>query len=206
MLKNAAKVVEGEKLDVLIGNAPIEDENEKESVKENILKILKDNYDIEADDFLSAEIEVVPAGKARDLGIDRSMVISYGQDDRICAFTSLMAMLEIENPKRTSCCLLVDKEEIGSYGASGMQSRFFENATAEVLALCGLESSISLRRCLQNSKMLSSDVNAAFDPLYGEVFEKKNASFLGKGLVFTKFTGARGKSGSSDANPEYIAK
>ena len=206
MEKKANKVIEGENLDLLIGGAPIE-EDEKESVKANILKLLKDAYDIEEDDFLSAELEIVPAAKARDLGLDRSMVIAYGQDDRICAFTSLMAQLALdETPKRTACCLLVDKEEIGSYGASGMQSRFFENMTAEVLALSDLPAAISLRRCLANSKMLSSDVNAAFDPLFPEVFEKKNTSFLGRGLVFTKFTGSRGKGSSSDANPEYIAK
>ena len=206
MEKKANKVIEGENLDLLIGGAPIE-EDEKESVKANILKLLKDAYDIGEDDFLSAELEIVPAAKARDLGLDRSMVIAYGQDDRICAFTSLMAQLALdETPKRTACCLLVDKEEIGSYGASGMQSRFFENMTAEVLALSDLPAAISLRRCLANSKMLSSDVNAAFDPLFPEVFEKKNTSFLGRGLVFTKFTGSRGKGSSSDANPEYIAK
>lgn len=206
MEKKANKVIEGENLDLLIGGAPIE-EDEKESVKAGVLKLLKDTYDIEEADFISAELEIVPAGKARDLGFDRSMVMAYGQDDRICAFTSLMAQLALEEtPKRTACTLLVDKEEIGSYGASGMQSRFFENMTAEVLALCGLPSAISLRRCLANSKMLSSDVNAAFDPLFPEVFEKKNTSFLGRGLVFTKFTGSRGKGSSSDANPEYIAK
>lgn len=206
MEKKAGKVIEGENLDLLIGNAPIEEE-EKESVKAGILKILKDSYDVEEDDFISAELEIVPAGKARDLGFDRSMVIAYGQDDRICAFTSLMAQLALsETPKRTACTLLVDKEEIGSYGASGMQSRFFENMTAEVLSLAGFNSAISLRRCLSNSKMLSSDVNAAFDPMFPEVFEKKNTSFLGRGLVFTKFTGSRGKGSSSDANPEYIAK
>ena len=207
MEKKANKVIEGENLDLLIGGAPIEDEDEKESVKANVLQLLKEAYDIEENDFISAELEIVPAGKARDLGFDRSMVIAYGQDDRICAFTSLMAQLAVsETPKRTSCTLLVDKEEIGSYGASGMQSRFFENMTAEVLALAGFPSAISLRRCMANSKMLSSDVNAAFDPLFPEVFEKKNTSFLGRGLVFTKFTGSRGKGSSSDANPEYIAK
>ncbi len=205
MEKKGAKLVEGEKLDLLIGNIPIE-EDDKASVKANILNLLKETYGVEEDDFISAELEVVPAGKARDLGLDRSMVISYGQDDRICAFTSLMAILDMDTPKRTSCCLLVDKEEIGSYGASGMQSRFFENMTAEILALTGLDSAISLRRCLQNSKMLSSDVNAAYDPMFGDVFEKKNTSYLGHGICFTKYTGSRGKSGSSDANPEYIAK
>ena len=206
MEKKAAKVIEGENLDLLIGGAPIE-EDEKESVKAAVLQRLKETYDIEEADFISAELEIVPAGKARDLGFDRSMVMAYGQDDRICAFTSLMAQLELsETPKRTACTLLVDKEEIGSYGASGMQSRFFENMTAEVLSLAGFNTAISLRRCLSNSKMLSSDVNAAFDPMFPEVFEKKNTSFLGRGLVFTKFTGSRGKGSSSDANPEYIAK
>ena len=207
MDKKAAKVIEGENLDLLIGGMPVADEDEKESVKEGILQLLKECYGIEEDDFISAELEIVPAGKARDLGLDRSMIMAYGQDDRICAFTSLMAQLSLDKtPKRTACCLLVDKEEIGSYGASGMQSRFFENMTAELLALCGYPAAISLRRCFANSKMLSSDVNAAFDPLFPEVFEKKNTSFLGRGLVFTKFTGSRGKGSSNDANPEYIAK
>lgn len=204
MEKTASKVIEGEKLDLLIGSIPLKDE-EKNAVKANILKMLKDKYDMEEDDFLSAELELVPAGKARDLGFDRSMIIAYGQDDRICAFTSLLAMLDIETPDRTACCLLVDKEEIGSYGASGMQSRFFENMTAEVLNLMGYSSAISVRRALQNSKMLSSDVSAGFDPHFAEAFEKKNAAFLGRGLAFNKFTGARGKSGSNDANAEYIA-
>ena len=202
--KNAGKVIEGEKLDLLIGSIPLQGK-EKDAVKENILKILKDMYDIEEADFLSAELEIVPAGKARDLGFDRSMIMAYGQDDRICAFTSLFAMLDISTPKRTACCLLVDKEEIGSCGASGMQSRFFENMTAEVLNLMGYPSSLSLRRTLQNSRMLSSDVSAGYDPLYGEVFEKKNGAFLGKGLVFNKYTGSGGKSGSNDANAEYMA-
>ena len=207
MDKKAAKVIEGENLDLLIGGMPVADEDEKESVKEGILQLLKECYGIEEDDFISAELEIVPAGKARDLGLDRSMIMAYGQDDRICAFTSLMAQLSLDKtPKRTACCLLVDKEEIGSYGASGMQSRFFENMTAELLALCGYPAAISLRRCFANSKMLSSDVNAAFDPLFPEVFEKKNTSFLGRGLVFTKFTGSRGKGSSNDAHPEYIAK
>ncbi len=202
--KNANKVIEGEKMDLLIGSVPLGGE-EKDAVRKNILKLLKDAYDMEEDDFLSAELEIVPAGKARDLGFDRSMILAYGQDDRICAFTSLMAMLDIDTPKRTACCLLVDKEEIGSYGASGMQSRYFENMTAEVLNLMGYSSALSLRRALQNSKMLSSDVSAGFDPLYGDVFEKKNGAFLGKGLVFNKYTGSGGKAGSSDANAEYIA-
>lgn len=206
MDKKASVVIEGEKLDLLIGSMPVETEEEKESVKENMLKILGEKYDVVEEDLLSAELEVVPAGKSRDLGVDRSMILGYGHDDRICAFTSLKAILEMdETPERTSCCILVDKEEIGSYGASGMQSRYFENTTAEVLALCGLESNLSVRRCLQNSKMLSSDVNAAYDPLFPEVYEKKNTAFFGKGLVFSKYTGSRGKSGSSDANAEYMA-
>lgn len=203
--KNARKVIEGEKLDLLIGNSPMEGE-EKDAVKSNILNILKDMYNVEEEDFLSAELEVVPADKARDMGLDRSMVMAYGQDDRICAFTSLFAMLDIETPDRTACCILVDKEEIGSNGASGMHSRFFENMVAEVLQLTGHTSDISVRRSLSNSKMLSSDVNAAYDPLFPEVFEKKNTAFLSKGLVFSKFTGSGGKSGSNDANAEYIAK
>ena len=203
--KNARKVIEGEKLDLLIGNSPMEGE-EKDAVKSNILNILKDMYNVEEEDFLSAELEVVPADKARDMGFDRSMVMAYGQDDRICAFTSLFAMLDIETPDRTACCILVDKEEIGSNGASGMHSRFFENMVAEVLQLTGHTSDISVRRSLSNSKMLSSDVNAAYDPLFPEVFEKKNTAFLSKGLVFSKFTGSGGKSGSNDANAEYIAK
>lgn len=204
MEKTASRVIEGENLDLLIGSIPLKDE-EKDAVKANILKMLMDTYQIEEDDFLSAELEIVPAGRARDLGFDRSMIMAYGQDDRICAFTSLMAMLDMDTPDRTSCCLLVDKEEIGSYGASGMQSRFFENMTAELLALCGYPSDISVRRTLQNSKMLSSDVSAGYDPLYAEAFEKKNSAYLGKGLVFNKYTGSRGKSGSSDANPEFMA-
>ena len=225
MTKDAAKVIEGEGLDVLTGSIPMifsdeetddaadnaagdaadKKKQRKDPIKANILQLLKERYDIEEEDFLSAELEVVPAGKARELGFDRSMIMSYGQDDRICAFTSLMAMLETDTPKRTACCLLVDKEEVGSQGASGMQSRFFENMTAEVLALMGYPNAISLRRTMQNSSMLSSDVSAGFDPLYADVFETKNAAYLGKGVVFNKFTGARGKSGSSDANPEFMA-
>ena len=208
MEKPAPKIIEGENLDLLIGSEPCEkkeDNEEKELIRSNILNILKDKYDIEEEDFLSAELEVVPSGKARELGFDRSMIIGYGQDDRICAFTSLFAMLETEAPKRTACCLLVDKEEIGSMGASGMQSRFFENMTAEVLSLLGYPQAISLRRTLANSTMLSSDVSAGLDPLYADVFESKNSAYLGKGVVFNKYTGAAGKAGSSDANPEYIA-
>lgn len=208
MEKKASVVIEGEGLDVLVGSKPLatEDKEEKELVKATILTFLKDNYGIEEEDFLSAELEVVPAGKARDCGFDRSMIMGYGHDDRICAFTSLFAMLEVENPERTSCCLLVDKEEIGSVGATGMQSRFFENAVAELVALTVGESSLKAKRALQNSYMLSSDVSAAYDPMFANAFEKKNTAYFGRGLCLNKYTGARGKSGSSDANAEYIAK
>lgn len=211
MEKKASVVIEGEKLDLLIGSRPLAkeeglDENEKEAVKANVMKILTDYYDIDEEDFLSAELEIVPAGKARDCGIDRSMVLAYGQDDRVCAFTSLFAMLDVEEVERTSCCILVDKEEIGSVGATGMHSRFFENVVAELVALTDGESELKVRRALQNSRMLSSDVSAAYDPMYAEAFEKRSAAFFGKGLVFNKFTGSRGKSGSNDANAEYLAK
>ncbi len=204
MEKKAAKVVEGENLDILIGSVPLKDE-EKEAVKKNILQILKKEYEIEEDDFISAELEVVPAGEARELGFDRSMIMAYGQDDRVCAYTSLYSMLEVKEPDKTSCCLLVDKEEIGSVGATGMQSHFFEDMVAELFDRVGEYSGIKLRRCLKNSRMLSSDVNAGFDPLYASAFEKKNASYCGHGVVFSKFTGSRGKSGSNDANAEYLA-
>lgn len=208
MEKKAAKVIEGEHLDVLIGLDTLEGlgKEEKETVKKNILNILKEQYGMEEKDFLSAELEVVPAGKSRDLGLDRSMVIGYGQDDRVCAFTSLVGFLETEKVEKTACCLLVDKEEIGSVGATGMQSKFFENFIAEMLELMGGFSELTLRRTLANSNMLSSDVSAGFDPLYAGSFDKRNAAFLGKGLVFNKYTGSRGKSGSNDANGEYIAK
>lgn len=205
MEKKANVVVEGEDLNVLIGSRPLKDED-KDAVKKQMLALLKEEYDIEEEDFLSAEIEVVPAGKARDFGLDRSMVMSYGQDDRVCAYTSLAAMLKVEAPKRTACCILVDKEEIGSVGATGMHSHFFENTVAEILALSGEYNDLVLRRVLQNSYMLSSDVSAAFDPNYPGVMEKKNAAYFGKGLVLNKYTGARGKSSSNDANPEFIAK
>lgn len=207
--KTAAEVIEGENLDILIGSRPLSelpDDKKKEAVKENILKLLKEKYDVEEEDFLSAELEIVPAGKARDCGLDRSMVAGYGQDDRVCAYTSFLAMLEMEDPKRTSCCLLTDKEEIGSVGATGMQSRFFENSVAELLEGMGCYSEMTLRRALKNSFMLSSDVSAGYDPAYGEAFEKKNAAYLGRGIVLNKFTGSRGKSGSNDANAEYVAK
>ena len=211
MEKKAATVVEGEKLDLLIGSRPIEeaeglDKKEKEAVKANVLELLKKYYDMEEEDFFSAELEIVPAGKARDCGLDRSMVLAYGQDDRVCAFTSLFAMLDVEKVERTACCILVDKEEIGSVGATGMHSRFFENMVAELAALSGAQAELTVRRALMNSRMLSSDVSAAYDPMYAEVFEKRSAAFFGKGLVFNKFTGARGKSGSNDANAEYLAK
>ena len=208
--KKASKVIEGEALDIVVGNMPYTDKDseneEKEAVKKNVLQILKDMYDIEEEDFLSAEIEVVPSGKAREAGFDRSLILAYGHDDRVCAFTSLDAMLEVENPERTTCCILVDKEEIGSVGATGMQSRFFANTIAELLNLAGEYNELNLRRCLANSFMLSSDVSAAFDPSYAASFDKKNAAFLGQGMVFNKFTGSRGKSGSNDANAEYIAQ
>ena len=211
MEKKASTVIEGEKLDLLIGSRPLEkeeglDEDEKDAVKANVMKILTDYYNMEEEDFLSAELEIVPAGKARDCGLDRSMILAYGQDDRVCAFTSLFAMLDVEDVERTSCCILVDKEEIGSVGATGMHSRFFENVVAELVALTEGESDLKVRRALQNSKMLSSDVSAAYDPMYAEAFEKRSAAFFGRGLVFNKFTGARGKSGSNDANAEYLAE
>ena len=211
--KKGSVVVEGEKLDLLIGSRPLEqdpslDQEEKEAVKANVMELLKKYYDMEEEDFLSAELEIVPAGKARDCGLDNSMILAYGQDDRVCAFTSLFAILRAEEVARTSCCLLVDKEEIGSTGASGMTSRFFENAVAEYVLLNeGVEyNDIVLRRTLANSKMLSSDVSAGFDPMYEDVYEKRNAAFLARGPVFNKYTGSGGKSGSNDANPEYIAQ
>ena len=208
MEKPASTVVEGESLDLLIGSRPLKDlpEDKKEAVKENVMKLLTEKYGIEEEDFLSAELEIVPAGKARDCGLDRSMIAAYGQDDRVCAYTSLVAMLEMEAPKRTCCCLLVDKEEIGSVGATGMQSRFFENSVAELMDAMGVYSDLALRRTLRGCSMLSSDVSAGFDPAYAECFEKKNAAFLGRGIVLNKFTGARGKSGSNDANAEYVAR
>ena len=239
MQKKASVVIEGEKLDVLIGSRPLktdaddteaekvedgekgakytESEDgegeevkgkkaEKEAVKANILKLLKEKYDIEEADFLSAELEIVPAGKARETGIDRSMIMSYGQDDRVCAFTSLKALLDVGEVEKTACCILVDKEEIGSVGATGMESKFFENTVAELLDCMDTYSDLVLRRTLANSKMLSSDVNAAYDPLYADAYEKRNSSMAGCGMVFNKFTGARGKSGSNDANAEYIAE
>lgn len=226
MEKKANKVIEGEALDLIVGNRPLKltetedadmaasavggvgedaDQKKKDPVKQGVLKILKENYGIEEEDFLSAELEVVPAGRAREAGFDRSMILAYGQDDRVCAFASLKAMLELENPEKTACCILVDKEEIGSVGATGMRSQFFENSVAELLALCGGYGDLALRRCLAASMMLSSDVSSAFDPTYASSFDKKNVAYLGNGMVFNKFTGSRGKSGSNDVNAEYIA-
>lgn len=208
--KKAAKVIEGENLDVLIGSIPVEDNEDnkdvKDKVKANILNILEETYGIDEEDFLSAEIEVVPAGEAKDYGLDRSMIMGYGHDDRVCAYPSYRAILEIGTPEYTSVCLLVDKEEIGSVGASGMQSKFFENCVAEVMNLAGDYSELAVRRAMKNSKVLSSDVSAAYDPNFPSVMEKKNCAYFGKGLVFNKYTGSRGKSGSNDANAEYVAK
>ena len=213
MDKKAAKVVEGEALDILVGSMPLKQEcaksdkeDCKDAVKKNILALLKEKYGIEEEDFMSAELEAVPAGPARDYGIDRSMIIGYGHDDRVCAYPSLIALVNADMPKRTGVCILVDKEEIGSVGATGMQSRFFENMVAEVMDRCGEYSELKLRRALANSYMLSSDVSAAYDPNYASVFEKKNAAYFGKGMVFNKYTGARGKSGSNDASAEFVGK
>lgn len=202
--KKGKIVIEGEDLNLNVGSIPSKEE--KEPVKKAVLSILKKKYGFEEEDFRSAEIEIVPAGAARDYGFDRSMIMGYGHDDRVCAYPSLQAMFRLETPKRTAVCLLVDKEEIGSVGATGMQSRFFENMVAEVLQAMGGYSEIAVRRTLQYSKMLSSDVSAAFDPNYPGVMEKNNAAYLGHGLCFNKYTGARGKSGSNDANPEYLAQ
>lgn len=213
MQKKASVVVEGENLNIIAGSRPLElktedgaEKEQKEKIRKRLLKLLEEEYGIEEEDFLSAELEAVPAGPARDFGLDRSMIMSYGQDDRICAFTSLLAQLEVKNPVYTSVCLLTDKEEIGSVGATGMHSRYFENTTAEVMNLAGGYSELALRRCLQNSHMLSSDVSAAFDPNYAGAFEKKNIAYLGHGMVFNKYTGSRGKSGSNDAGAEYIGQ
>ena len=216
LTKEASKVIDGEMLDVLCGGRPVVIEGAegddakkadgKDLVKKGVLAILKETLDIEEEDLLSAELEVVPAGPARDLGFDRSMILGYGQDDRSCAYTSLVAQLDEKDVRRTSVCLLVDKEEIGSVGATGMTSRFFENSMAEVLALAGKQGDLALRRCLTNSQMLSSDVSAGFDPTFASAFEAKNSSFLGRGITFNKFTGSRGKHGSNDADAEYVAK
>lgn len=211
LTKEASKVIEGEMLDVLVGGRPVcvkegEEPEDKDLVKRGVLAILEEQLGIDEEDLLSAELEVVPAGAARDLGFDRSMILGYGQDDRSCAYTSLVAQLDVKEVKRTSVCLLVDKEEIGSVGATGMRSRFFEDTLAEVLELAGAHGELALRRCLRESDMLSSDVSAGFDPTFASAFEAKNASYLGRGLTFNKFTGGRGKSGSNDADAEYVAK
>ncbi len=208
MKKTGDKVVEGEDLNLLIGSMPADSDkdSEKELVKKNILSILKNQYGFEEEDFLSAELEIVPAGEAKNCGFDSSMIMGYGHDDRVCAYPSLIALLESDNLEKTGVCILVDKEEIGSVGATGMTSNFFENTMAEVLDRLGAYSDLSLRRCLANSKMLSSDVSAALDPNYPAFFEAKNAAYLGRGVVFNKFTGARGKSGSNDASAEFIGE
>jgi len=206
MGKKAADVVSGEALDIIMCGRPLEGE-EKEPVKAMLMKILKEKYDIEEEDMLSAEIEAVPAGKTRDFGLDRSMIMGYGHDDRVCAYASLEALLNLkETPDYTCCCLMVDKEEIGSVGATGMHGQFFENTVAELINLTGTYSDLTLRRALTSCRMLSCDVSAGFDPLYGGAFEKKNAAFLGHGVCYNKYTGSRGKSGSNDANPEFIAR
>lgn len=204
MTKSAAKVIEGEDLNVNVGSIPLKNE-EKNAVKANVLKILKEQYGVEEDDFLSAELEIVPAGKARDYGLDRSMVYGYGQDDRVCGYTSMLALFHAKAAKRTAVCILVDKEEVGSIGATGMHSRFFENIVAELMDRMGDYSELKVRRALANSVMLSSDVSAAYDPNYPSVNEKKNSAYFGRGLVFNKYTGSRGKSGCNDANAEYMA-
>ena len=206
MEKKAPKVIEGEALDLIIGGRPLAGED-KDAVKANVLQLIKDSLGVEEEDFISAELEIVPAGKARDMGFDRSMILAYGHDDRVCAYPSMRAVVDFEGtPERTLCAVLTDKEEIGSVGATGMDSMFFENTVAELCALLGKEGELTLRRCLRNSRMLSSDVSAGYDPLYYTAFEKKNSAYLGRGLCFNKFTGARGKSGSSDANAEYVAE
>ena len=210
MDKKAGQVISGEGLDLLVGNRPLEEskleKDQKEAVRANVLLLLKEKYGMEEGDFASAELEIVPAGKARDCGFDRSMVLAYGQDDRICAFTSLYAMLQETKPlRRTACCLLVDKEEIGSVGATGMESFWFENIVAQLIAATSGESFLKTRLAMQSSRMLSSDVSAGYDPLYADAFEKRSAAFLSRGMSFNKFTGARGKSGSNDANAEYLA-
>lgn len=205
MDKKATKVIEGEQLDILFGSKPLPEE-EKEAVSKMVQSILKDKYGIEEEDFLSAELEIVPAGKARNSGIDESMIMAYGQDDRVCSYTSAVAMFDTKKVDRTACCLLVDKEEIGSVGATGMQSKFFENTVAEIMELTGEYTERNLKKNLANCYMLSSDVSAAFDPTFASAFDKKNAAYFGRGVVFNKFTGARGKSGSNDANAEYLGK
>ena len=203
--KSAATVIEGEDLDLTLGSIPLKDE-EKKTVKDNILRLLKEKYDFEEEDFLSAELEVVPAGPARDYGLDRSMVAGYGHDDRVCAYTSLRAVLDSEAQEFTTCAVLVDKEEVGSIGATGAQSKWFENVIAELINLTGEYSELKVRHALENTKMLSSDVSAGFDPLFAGVNDPKNSAYLGKGICFNKYTGSRGKGGCNDASPEYFAE
>ena len=206
MQKKAGDVIEGEALNLIVGGKPVSGE-EKDKVKAGVLAYLKENYGMEEEDFLSAELEVVPAGRCRELGFDRSMIMGYGHDDRVCAFAQVEAMMNMDTiPERTSCCVLADKEEIGSVGATGMRSHFFENALAELMTLCGEEGELKLRRAMKNSRMLSCDVSAGFDPNFASVFEAKNAAFLGRGVCFNKFTGSRGKSGSNDANAEFLGR
>ena len=206
MDKKLSKAIEGEDLNISLGSIPVKDKDEKDRVKKNILKLLNEKYGITEEDFVSAELEVVPAGRARDYGLDRSMVMGYGHDDRVCAYTAFKALMDIENPDKTCVALMVDKEEIGSVGATGMTSRFFENTVAEIMNLVGDYNELKLRRCLANSKMLSGDVSAAVDPNYPSVTEPKNSAYMGKGMTFNKYTGVRGKGGSNDANPEFIAE
>ncbi|MEG0642234.1 MAG: aminopeptidase [Clostridium sp.] len=206
MDKKLAKGIEGEDLNILVGSIPLKEGDSKQKVKANILKILYDKYGIIEEDFVSAEIEIVPAGRARDVGLDRSMVMGYGQDDRVCAYTSLIAISEINNQTKTVAALFVDKEEIGSVGATGMESKFFENTVAEIMNLLGDYSDLNIRRALASSNMLSADVTAAMDPIYKSVLEKNNAAYMGKGVVLTKYTGSRGKSGCNDANAEFVGK
>ena len=205
MKKPANEVIEGENLDIVVGTKPLNGE-EKKAVKANILKLLKEKYGVDEDDLWSSELEIVPAGRAREAGLDRSLILGYGHDDRCCAYTSALAMMEVDNPSKTACGLFVDKEEIGSVGATGMESKFFENVIAEVLDRMGIYSELNLKRTLRNSRMLSSDVSATFDPLYADKFDKPNAAQYGRGIVFNKYTGGRGKSSSNDANAEYLAK
>ncbi len=203
MEKKANKVIEGENLDILFASRPVKGE-EKDAVKKQALALLKKKYGISEEDFISAELEIVPAGHARECGLDKSMIMAYGQDDRVCAYTSMIALFEADQAERTTCCLLTDKEEIGSVGATGMQSHFFENTVAELMHAMGGYSELKLRRCLASSRMLSSDVSAGYDPLFASAFDKRNAAIFGEGMVFNKFTGSRGKSGSNDANAEYL--
>lgn len=203
MQLTGTKLIDGENMDIVFGTQPL-DEDTENAVKANVLKLLKDKYDIEEDDFWSAEIEAVPSGRAREAGLDRSLILGYGHDDRSCAYTSAVALFEVDNPKTTTCGLFVDKEEIGSYGATGMQSHFFEDIVRELLDRMGIYTELNAARILRNSRMLSSDVSATYDPMYADKFSKRNAALFGRGIVFNKYTGSRGKGGSNDANAEYL--